>query len=158
MKLSKLIVPVAAAGAVGYGYLTQVDRDASGAIVGAGNVDAFDIRVGDCFNDSSSGSDEIESVRGVPCANPHDNEVYAVFDLTISEFPGDEAVYELAFDACLDRFEPFVGHDYETSILDIYAIYPTRDGWNSLNDREVVCALYDLEAKKLEGTMKGSRV
>lgn len=67
-------------------------------------------------------------------------------------------MYEIAFDACLDRFEPFVGRDYETSALDIYPIYPTRQGWKSFDDREVICALYDLEANKLLGTMKGSRV
>jgi hypothetical protein len=110
------VVPVIGAGVVGCGVLTQVDRDASGAIVGAGSVDAFEIRVGDCFNDDASNSgDEIESVSGVPCADPHDNEVYAVFDVALAEYPGDESMYDVAFDACLDRFEPFVGRDYETS-------------------------------------------
>ncbi|MGW8369151.1 MAG: septum formation family protein, partial [Gammaproteobacteria bacterium] len=92
------------------------------------------------------------------CADPHDNEVYALFDLELSEYPGDESIFDLAFDACLDRFEPFVGHDYETSSLDIYAMYPTEQGWTSLNDREVVCALYDVDASKLSGTMRGSGV
>ena len=59
------------------------DRDSTGAIVSAGNVDAFQMRVGDCFNDGSTfGDDSVDSVPGVPCADPHDNEVYAVFDVT----------------------------------------------------------------------------
>ena len=57
-----------------------------------------------------------------------------------------------------EKFEAFVGKDYESSQLDIFPIYPTRQSWNELDDREVVCALYDLDLKKLAGTMRGSRV
>lgn len=159
MQLSKLVLPVIGAGVIGFGYFTQVDRDASGAIVDAGDVDAFDIRLGDCFNDAgSSATEEISSIDGVPCSEPHDNEVYALVSLTQSSFPGEEALESIAFDACLEKFESFVGKDYETSSLDIFPIYPTRQSWNDLNDREVVCALYDLDLKKLAGTMRGSRV
>ena len=160
MQLSKLVLPVIGAGVLGYGYVTQVDRDDSGSIVGAGDVDAFDIRLGDCFNDASSTSANVEitSIDGVPCSEPHDNEVYALINLTQSSFPGDAAMETLAFEACLEKFEAFVGKDYESSQLDIFPIYPTRQSWNDLNDREVVCALYDLDLKKLAGSMRGSRV
>ena len=36
-----------------YGAATKVDRDNTGTIVGEGNIDAFQIRVGDCFDDVS---------------------------------------------------------------------------------------------------------
>jgi hypothetical protein len=160
MQLSKLVLPIIGVGAVGYGFLTQVDRDASGAIVDAGAVDAFDIRLGDCFNDAASTSDEVEisSVRGVPCSEPHDNEVFALLDLRLDSYPGDEAIPQLAFEACLDKFASFVGRDYDSSSLDFFPIYPTREGWDELNDREVVCALYDLDLKKLAGSMRGSQI
>jgi len=159
MQLSKLVLPVIGAGVIGVGYFTQVERDESGAIVDAGDVDAFEIRLGDCFNDAgSSGAEEISTIDGVPCSEPHDNEVYALVNLTQSSFPGDEAIETLAFEACLDKFQSFVGKDYESSQLDIFPIYPTRQSWNDLDDREVVCALYDLDLKKLAGTMRGSRV
>lgn len=159
MQLSKLVLPVIGAGVIGFGYFTQVERDESGSIVDAGDVDAFDIRLGDCFNDaSSSGVEEIASIDGVPCSEPHDNEVYALVNLTQASFPGEEALESIAFEACLDKFESFVGKDYESSSLDIFPIYPTRDSWNELNDREVVCALFDLDFKKLAGSMRGSRV
>ena len=159
MQLSRLVLPVIGAGVIGFGYFTQVDRDESGSIVGAGDVDAFDIRLGDCFNDkSSSGLEEITSIDGVPCSEPHDNEVYALVNLTQTSFPGDEAIEAMAYEVCLEKFESFVGKDYESSSLDIFPIYPTRDSWNELNDREVVCALFDLDLKKLAGSMRGSRV
>jgi hypothetical protein len=135
----------------------QADRDESGVIVSEGAVDAFHMRVGDCFDDGSTfaGDDsEINSVPGVPCAKPHDNEVYAVFDVATASFPGD-GMAALAHEECLERFTAFVGRDYESSSLDIAALYPTHDSWHGQNDREVVCAVYDVDAKKLTGSVKG---
>ena len=80
------------------GYLVnmalQADRDDDGAIVEAGNVSAFQIRVGDCFDDAGifgEGDATVSDVPALPCAEPHDNEVYAVFDVNLAKFPeGDE--------------------------------------------------------------------
>ena len=148
---------VYAAAAVGfaiYGAVMDADRDDAGNIVSAGTLDAFHIRVGDCFDDSSSQSDEIASLPGVPCSEPHDNEAYAVLDVTITSYPGDEAMADLARNSCMDRFESFVGRDYETSSLDIFTLYPSSDSWLQ-DDREVVCAVYDVNAEKLVGSVEG---
>ena len=145
-----------ALGFAGYNLLTQADRDGSGAIVDQGSIDAFAVKLGDCFNDpSSDGLSEVSSLHGVPCSEPHDNETFAVFDLGLASFPGEDKIADVAFDACLERFEPFVGRDYESSSLDIYALYPTDASWKHHNDREVVCAVFDMEAKKLTGSVKG---
>ena len=65
------------------------DRDETGAIVAEGNVDAFQMRVGDCFDDGSTFDDDnVDSVPGVPCTNPHDNEVYAVLQLCLGCIQG----------------------------------------------------------------------
>ena len=117
------------------GYLVNMalnaDRDSTGAIVDSGDVSAFEIRVGDCFDDEgvfSQGNSEVSKVPGIPCAQPHDNEVYAV---------------------------SFVGKDYASSTLDIATLYPSRDSWNRQTDREVVCVVFDVNAKKLVGSVKG---
>jgi hypothetical protein len=150
------------AGLVAFSFQSQVSRDSTGAIVRAGQVGVFDIRVGDCFNDQDTATEaseiEVLGVNGVPCAQPHDNEVFAVFDLRRDTYPEDEALRDIATDECLEHFEPFVGRDYWTSSLDIFAIYPTRRSWHELNDREVVCILYDMELNKLQGSMKGSGI
>lgn len=141
-----------------YNVAMEADRDGSGAIVDAGNVGAFDLRVGDCFDDASysfDGNDQITSLPGVPCSDPHDNEVYAVFDVSLDSYPDDEGMWELAMDRCLDRFQPFVGRDYETSSLDILTMYPTPESWEIDNDREVVCAVFDIDANKLVGGVQG---
>ena len=133
--------------------MTDADRDSSGAIVDAGSLDVFQIRVGDCFDDTS-GSEEISSLPAVPCDQPHDNEAYASFNVSLESYPDDDGMYELAFDSCQERFESFVGRDYESSALDIYTLYPTTEGWVQ-GDREGVCAVFDMEANKLVGSVKG---
>ena len=149
-------------GAVAYNVATEANRDQSGAIVDAGSVDAFTIRMGDCFNNTGSlgtgEAGEVSRLPGVPCTEPHDNEVYAVFDVNMAEFPGDEVMSEHAFDVCLDRFEGFVGLAYEDSILDITALYPSSESWGQHNDREVVCAIYDMNGERRTGTARDSGV
>ena len=136
-----------------YGAVTQADRDGSGAIVGEGTVDAFQVRVGDCFDDATSLGD-VTSLPGVPCSEPHDNEAFAVIKLTIADYPEGEAMGELAHGSCMQRFESFVGKDYDLSSLDIFTMYPSTESWNQ-NDREVVCAVYDMNANKLVSSVKG---
>ena len=135
----------------------SADRNADGVIVSEGSLDVFNMHVGDCFNDATSSGDGIQeysSVAGVPCGNPHDNEVYAVFDVSNASFPGDDSMYEQAFQSCLKRFDGFVGKDYESSSLDIMPLYPTHASW-SQGDREVICAVYDMNLAKLEGSVAG---
>ena len=136
-----------------YGAMTGVDRDDSGAIVGEGTLDAFEMRLGDCFDDPDAYADEFSSLPGVPCSEPHDNETFAVFDLTMTDYPGYD-IAEISESSCSDRFEAYVARDYETSALDVVTMYPTSEGW-AQNDREVVCALYDMSGEKLVGSVKG---
>ena len=50
-----------------------------------------------------------------------------------------------------------VGKIYEESILGIWTLTPTPDSWEA-GDREIVCYLYDIELRKLTGSMRGSGV
>lgn len=149
-------------GAVAFFVLSQASRDSSGDIVRAGNISAFDIQLGDCLSDEGlkGGADgtEISGVHAVPCEDPHDDEVFAVLDLELDTFPEGDAMFDIAFDECLTRFEPFVGRGYQSSSLDIQVMYPTLQSWNEANDREVVCVLFDVDHSTLEGSMKGSGI
>ena len=151
---SWVIYVAAALGFFVYGAVTDADRDGSGAIVDGGSVDAFNVQVGDCFDDSTSFSDEISSVPGVPCSEPHDNEAFAVFDVSIENYLDDDAMYDLSYNSCMERFESFVGKDYESSSLEITTMYPSSESWQQ-NDREVICAVFDMNAEKLVGSAAG---
>ena len=157
MNRNWIIGIVIAVGAIFVRTQMHADRDDTGAIVGEGSVDAVSMRVGDCFDDGSTfNDDEVNSVPGVPCAQPHDNEVYALFDVTNTSFPGDDMA-RIAHEGCLARFEGFVGKDYDSSQLDIATLYPSPESWQQ-NDREVVCVVYDMDQNKLTGSVKGLRL
>ncbi len=118
----------------------------------SGNV--FDLEVGQCFDDPDS-FDEVANVDIVDCAEPHDNEVYHVFDLADGDYPGLAAVEADAGDGCLAQFEPFVGRDYASSQLDVRYLYPTPETWDE-GDREIVCSLFDLSGDPMTGSQQGS--
>lgn len=132
------------------------ERGESGEIETAGAVDAFAMRVGDCFNDQTALSGEVSDVPGVPCSEPHDNEVYSTFDLTMAEWPGEERAYEVADEGCLERFEAAIGASYDESVLMITTLIPSKGSWAQVGDREVVCAAYHMELEKLTGSVLSS--
>jgi hypothetical protein len=113
------------------------------------------LEVGDCFDDPPSlGS--VTSVDVIDCAEPHDNEVYFVGPYPgTGEFPGDEAIRDAAVDACLESFEDFVGIPYEVSRFDVFALWPSEESWEA-TDRDIVCAVYDVDGEKLTGSVRGA--
>jgi hypothetical protein len=135
---------------------SPAERSESGEIETAGSVDAFSMQIGDCFNDQSSLSGEVSDVPGVPCDQPHDNEVYSIFDLTMADWPGDEQANEVADAGCLKRFEAAIGATYEESVLMITTLIPSKGSWAQINDREVVCAAYHMELEKLTNSVLNS--
>ena len=149
-------------GVFAYKVSTDVDRDETGTIVGEGNVDAFNIKLGDCFNETASlaGDEpgEVSSLPGTPCSGPHDFEVFAAFDVDHADFPGTDEMGNIALETCLTHFEGFVGLPYESSVLEITSLYPTAESWARQNDREVICALFDMNGEKLTGSVKDSKI
>ena len=162
-KYGLLVLVAVVAGLAYVSIPTFVGRDEAGVIISEGDIDVFRVQVGDCYNDATAVTDpdeqssftELGEVDGVPCTDPHDNEVYALVDLDLSSYPGQEQISDLAAIACLDRFQDFVGREYETSILDFYWMFPTRESFAD-QDREVVCSMYHMDGLKLSGSMRGS--
>jgi hypothetical protein len=122
------------------------------AACGGGNV--FNLEVGTCFDDTDE--TEVSSVPVVECSEPHDNEVFAVFDYTATDvFPGGTEMNAAAHDLCVAEFEAYVGLGYLESELNVFPITPTQGSWDD-GDREIVCALYNLDLAKLTGSMQGA--
>mgnify|MGYP001319242757 CR=1 FL=1 len=119
-------------------------------------ADPFGLEAGDCFDDTAMGINEVTEVPEVPCLLPHDNEVYALFELPPGDFPGDEEVEASATLGCYERFSEAIGKSYEESELDFLAMHPTEASWTQINDREVVCLAYHMEYQKLTGSVLGS--
>jgi hypothetical protein len=120
-----------------------------------GDQSVFEMSVGQCFDDQEA--EEISSVPTVDCAEPHDNEVFALIDYTATDvYPGQDAMTDLGTELCIDEFESYVGLSYPESDLAVFPITPTESSWNDQNDREIICALYALDLSKLTGSMRGA--
>ena len=126
----------------------SADRDTEGEITEGGSVSAMSLEIGDCLN----GLDEDGSVRSlpaVPCAEPHEGEVYATFDLPEGDYPGESAIIEQVETGCDERLSAVAPEAYEDQSVGLYYLYPLEISWP--DDREVVCI-----AISMSGTMTGS--
>ncbi|MEM7414097.1 MAG: septum formation family protein [Gemmatimonadota bacterium] len=154
----KSFVPVAIVGlAAAIGLTRAAERGADGAIIEAGQLSAFEVQVGDCFDDEAFSASEISEIPAIPCSTPHDNEVYATFDVSAEEFPGDDEIDWMASEGCYERFEAAIGKSYEDSVIDFTTMYPSSGSWKN-GDREVVCIGFHMELEKLEETIIGSGI
>ena len=99
------------------------------------------VEVGMCFDDQDGS--EIERFPTVPCDEPHQNEVFHLFDVEGQDYPGVDALRAEGERVCRgEAFTRYVGETYEASRFDVFQILPTEGSWSE-GDREVVCALYD---------------
>ena len=151
---------VAGLGLVGAGYAglagqDETTRTDSGEIVEGGDLGAFRIRLGDCFQETSGR--EIEAVAAVPCSDLHRFEVYAAFNLGGDDYPGSTLVEQRAGDGCHSRFASFVGLDYEHSKYDIGVMTPTVESWRQLDDREVLCLISHFDGTRKSGSARNTR-
>lgn len=156
MEGRNILTVAGAAIAAAIGITSMAERNEAGEIMSAGSVDAFEIRVGDCLDAETFESTEITEVPGVPCAEPHDYQVYAAFDIPTAEWPGDERVDELSTEGCYERFAAAIGKSYDESVIDFTTIFPTEGSWKQRDDREVLCVGYHMEGELLTGTILGS--
>ena len=134
-----LILLCIGVGCNGSGKLSLSDgsiRDASGQITIGGSVGVLRLSPGDCF---LLGSDEIEAVDAVPCAESHQAEVFAVFDLADTEWPGSASIEQIAKSGCLDRFQNATGHLFDPVRMTITGYAPSEQSWK--DDRRVLCVV-----------------
>jgi len=109
-------------------------------------------RSGECFSDGV-----IETATRVPCAEPHTAEVYHVALYPgASVYPGDDAMFRFAEEACFQAFEPYVGAQYADSaaFFDLFA--PTSATWSLADDTRVLCFLTSEDYSPLTGSFRDS--
>lgn len=136
-------------------FLGRADRDDEGAVDRAGELSAMDLRVGDCFDDPGD-APEVAAVQAVPCAEPHDNEVFHEFQHPDADSPpSQDAAFQRIGEECIPAFNTFVGKAYEESELDFFTFEPTEAGWRE-GDRTVQCSVYAMDGSKLTGTARGA--
>jgi Septum formation len=101
---------------------------------------ASQLSLGDCVNGSADTL--LRDLTAVQCQTEHDYEVYAVFDIPESVYPGEEEAAAAAEAACASAFEPFVGVRYSSSTLDYAALAPDEKEWEA-GDHVMACLVGD---------------
>lgn len=133
-------------------------QDGAAGFVGAGEISAFNLQVGNCFNDPpSNGAGLVSELLALPCDQPHDNEVFFLVDYPSAAdapFPGNEALRLFADQQCEAAFAGFVGLPYHESPLVLTSFTPTEESW-ATGDREIVCYLFRSDQEKLDRTQRG---
>ena len=126
---------------------------ATGGIVSAGQIDASQVRVGDCVEAPSG--DQVSTLEAVPCSTAHDDEAYFIGQIAASStYPGDKAVSDDADSICSTAFQSFVGTSIDQSSLAVDYLYPSSDQW-SAGDYSVTC--FVSTGSKSTGSLRNSR-
>ncbi|TDD45150.1 DUF4190 domain-containing protein [Kribbella antibiotica] len=94
------------------------------------------LNVGDCVKSLTDA--DLSAVTVVPCSGPNGGEVYAVFELTAGNWPGEVAVQANGRKGCNDRWLASKRQADERS--EVHFVYPTEANWN-LVSRRVTCLL-----------------
>lgn len=140
---------LAIAGIIALAIASSPGRNDSGQITSGGSVSATALRPGDCVNNLKN-TTSLLSLPAVPCAQPHEGEVFAVFDLPAGPYPGVDAVSAKSTSECSARiaaYSPSAGTD---GTFDLFLVYPRAQDWTR-GDREIACV-----ASAATGTTTGS--
>ncbi|MCL1587749.1 MAG: septum formation family protein [Actinomycetia bacterium] len=114
--------------------------------------DADALIVGQCLDD-----DELdrylaaETFSYLSCDDPHDFEVFFVYEFPTGPYPGDDTVIDDLKAVCRNRFEGYIDRDYESSALDTWSVWPGQGLWESGN-RIGECLLYRFDDSKMTGS------
>lgn len=95
------------------------------------------LRPGDCFNDSESLA---TASNRVPCAEPHEFEVYAFVETATGSFPGVAEMDQRGRTACNDEFLARKGVVHDISMLVSFWVVPSEETW-AQGDRYIACAV-----------------
>ncbi len=106
------------------------------AVTSCSTTFAANLEVGDCLIEPDG--DEFTTVQTIDCAEPHDLEVYAVYETPMTEYLDIEVD---AVSQCLNEFRAYVGVAYRDSEYEFDWLQPTEEGWDD-GDREIRCILW----------------
>jgi len=128
---------------------TSATRDDGGRVTQGGDISASALQVGDCVNNLQNNTN-LQSLPGVPCAQPHEGEVFAVFDLPGGDYPGRDAVREQVSTQCTAALYAYSPGARNDASIGLFTVSPQEQSWAS-GDRHVVCI-----ATPPSGTVTGS--
>ncbi|MDG4827292.1 septum formation family protein [Asanoa sp. WMMD1127] len=124
----------------------------AGDSASGGEVSAAKLAVGHCV-DGLKETDDLAGLPVLPCEQPHEGEVFAIFALPAGPYPGDAALGRQAQQECLKRFETYAPSSVADDKVELFYLHPSQLSWTS-GDRGVTCVATDPTAKRT-GSLKG---
>ena len=125
---------------------SSADRNNEGEITKSGDVDAFDIQTGDCFNDLPlEDLSTVTSVEAVPCNEAHHWQAFYSGTLTNFSFV-EESVRQATSLECNQAMDSLF-NDMSAIKFDAFKnaelayIYPTSESWSTRSDRVLDCLI-----------------
>lgn len=112
-------------------------RNDAGEVAETGSMSVEDLRLGDCINGLRESS-FVLTVEATDCSEPHDGQVFAVFDLPDGDFPGEDQMTAQADSGCFARLAEDFPETYADKGVGVFFYHPTAGSWRE-GDREIVC-------------------
>ncbi|MFI1709726.1 DUF4190 domain-containing protein [Streptomyces griseoruber] len=115
---------------------------------------SYALAAGDCFDVPGRGFDQdVYDVDEVPCADPHEGEVFGTIPLSGDDYPGDGYVTDQAEDTCWTLQDAYAMDPWALGDeVDVYYLTPTAESWE-WGDREITCVFAHTDET---GTLTGS--
>jgi hypothetical protein len=107
----------------------------------------FGLRPGQCFDSLPNG---IAGAHVVPCAQPHDAEIYGAFSVASQHWPGTVTLGNQARLGCQRRLAGYLNPQLATTGLAESYAYPNAGAW-AAGERMVIC-----EIRGTRGRLTGS--
>jgi len=111
----------------------------------------FGLRPGQCFNSLPNG---IAGAHVVPCAPPHDGEIYGAFLVAGHQWPGSAAMGSQARLGCQARLTGYLNPQLDTSGLAESYAYPNQGAW-AAGEHMVICEIRGTQGR-LTGSVRAS--
>ena len=124
---------------------SSADRNDAGDIVKAGDVQARDTQLGDCYNELPGDGETFSSVKAVPCNEAHQFQLFYQGTSSLTSF-SEEAARTEAEDICDDEannlFNQMSAIKYDAfKNADLGYFFPTSESWSSNGDRRIECLI-----------------
>ena len=125
---------------------SSADRNEAGEITKSGDVNAFEIKTGDCFTELPSADGEtFSSIKAVPCNEAHHWQAFHNGTLAFSFFSEDE-VSQVSSVECNKAADKLINQMSSIKLdafknAELVSFYPTSESWTSNNDRALDCLI-----------------
>ena len=110
----------------------------------------FQLRSGQCLNFPPNGT---ALAHAVPCAQPHDAEIYGTVRVAGQQWPGEAALNEQAQQDCQNRLSGYLSQLALSNVAEFY-VYPGNSAW-AAGGRSVICEIRGTRGK-LTGFVRAS--